>query len=146
MSGVNDQIKQQALTRVAASRLRVVESVATVRNGVQGCVRSFPVSGAALKTIGVALGGLVVSGVIAGKLGRNRKTKTAAPSSPALSGRAVALQALSALAVPLAQRWLSAQSQGAVPAAAPTPKAAAPARSVFPDINAIFYRWLGLQK
>lgn len=149
MSGVNDQIKQQALTRIAASRLHVVESVATVRNGVQGCVRSFPVSGAALKTIGAALGGLVVSGVIAGKIARTRKTKPAAPAaSPALSGRSVALQALSAIAIPLAQRWLAAQGQGMAAAApAPAPKAAgASSRSLFPDFNAIFYRWLGLQK
>ena len=69
MSCVNDQARrQQALTRVAASRVRVVDSVESVRRGVQGCARAFPLSGTALKMGGGALAGLVVAGVVAKKL------------------------------------------------------------------------------
>ena len=64
MSCVNDQTRrQQALTRVAASRVRVVDSAESVRRGVQGCVHAFPLSGAALKMGGGVLAGLVIAGV-----------------------------------------------------------------------------------
>lgn len=147
MSGVNDQIKQQTLTRIAATRVRSVEAVTSVRNGVQGCVRTFPVSGAALKMAGVALGGLVLSGMLAGKLRRRRKVAKAVEPGP--TGRTVALQALSALAIPLVQRWLTAQqnpaTQGEDSHEQPRTERSG-VRFGFPDLNAAFYRWLGLQK
>lgn len=146
MSCVNDQAqRQQALTRVAASRVRVVDSVESVRRGVQGCVRAFPLSGTALKMGGGVLAGLVVAGVVAKKLSGKKEKK--APAKPELKGSAVALQALSALAIPLLQRWLVSQTaaQSSVPVAEPVQKASS-TRFSLPDINGLFYRWLGLQK
>lgn len=145
MSGVNDQNKQQVLTRIAATRVRMVDAVTTVRNGVQGCVRTFPGSATTLKTIGAVVGGVVASGLIVGKVRQRRKPSR--EEAPAVSGRTVALQALSALAIPLLQRWLASQQAGV---AAPGCEKPAPATSqprfAFPDLNAAFFRWLGLQK
>lgn len=146
MSCVNDQARrQEALTRVASSRVRVVDSVESVRRGVQGCVRAFPLSGTALKIGGGVLAGLVIAGVVA-KIFSAKKEERALPK-PELKGRAVALQALSVLAIPLLQRWLVSQTsaQSAVPAAEVAQKSAA-VRFAMPDINGMFYRWLGLQK
>lgn len=146
MSCVNDQTRrQQALTRVAASRVRVVDSAESVRRGVQGCVRAFPLSGAALKMGGGVLAGLVIAGVVAKKLS-GKKTKKM-PQKAELKGSTVALQALSALAIPLLQRWLVSQSsaQPSVPAAEVAQKPST-VRFSMPDINGMFYRWLGLQK
>lgn len=146
MSCVNDQTqRQQALTRVAASRVRVVDSVESVRRGVQGCVRAFPLSGTALKMGGGVLVGLVVAGVVAKKLSSKKEKKT--QPKPELKGSVVALQALSALAIPLLQRWLVSQTtaQPSV-AAAETAKKSSSVRLSLPDINGMFYRWLGLQK
>ena len=146
MSCVDNQTRcQQALIRVAASRVRAVDSMESVRRGVQGCVRAFPMSGTALKMGGGVLTGLVLAGVVAKKLSA-KKAKKASPK-PELKGSAVALQALSALAIPLLQRWLISQTaaQSSVPAAEPVQKPSA-VRFALPDINGIFYRWLGLQK
>lgn len=146
MSCVNDQTRrQQALTRVAASRVRVVDSAESVRRGVQGCVRAFPLSGTALKVGGGVLTGLVIAGVVAKKLS-GKKTKKM-PQKAELKGSTVALQALSALAIPLLQRWLITQTaaQPVVAASEPAQKPT-PARFSLPDINGMFYRWLGLQK
>lgn len=145
MSGVNDQNKQQVLTRIAATRVRMVDAATTVRNGVQGCVRTLPVSVATLKTIGAVVGGVVASGVIAGKIRQRRKP--AREEAPAVSGRVVALQALSALAIPLLQRWLASQQAGAPATGREKPaQATAGFRFALPDWNAAFFRWLGLQK
>lgn len=146
MSCVNDQTqRQQALTRVAASRVRVVDSVESVRRGVQGCVRAFPLSGTALKMGGGVLVGLVVAGVVAKKLSSKKEKKT--QPKPELKGSTVALQALSALAIPLLQRWLTshAGAQPGIVASEPAQKSVS-TRFSLPDINGIFYRWLGLQK
>ncbi len=142
MSRVDDESRRQILTRVAASRVRVVDAVESVRSGVQGSMRSFPLSATAIKTMGVALGGLVLSGVLAAKFSAKKKKPQ---TKPDLKARAVALQALSALAIPLLQRWLVAGDSSQCPpaggTAAPTAK-----KSIIPDFNTMFYRWLGLQK
>lgn len=146
MSCVNDQTRrQQALTRVAASRVRVVDSAESVRRGVQGCVRAFPLSGTALKMGGGVLTGLVIAGVVAKKLSAKKEKKM--PPKSELNGSAVALQALSALAIPLLQRLLVSQTtvQPPVPAVEVAKKPSI-ARFTMPDINGMFYRWLGLQK
>lgn len=143
MSHVDDEIRRQSLTRVAASRVRVVDAVEAVRNGAQGCVHSFPVSATALKMAGVALGGLALSGVLAAKLfGRKKKPQ---PIKAELKGRAVALQAISALAIPLLQRWLVSGSTERHSGGKESIHASAGKSSV-PDFSALFYRWLGLQK
>lgn len=146
MSCVNDQTRrQQALTRVAASRVRVVDSVESVRRGVQGCVRAFPLSGTALKMGGGVLAGLVIAGIVAKKLSGKKEKKT--PPKQELKGSAVALQALSALAIPLLQRWLVSQTAAGTPAApAEAARKSSSVRLALPDINGMFYRWLGLQK
>lgn len=142
MSHVDDESRRQVLTRVAASRVRVVDAVESVRSGVQGSVRSFPLSATALKMAGVALGGLALTGVVAMKLAGKKKKPQPKPD---LKARAVALQALSALAIPLLQRWLvsgdSVPSRSVRSSAAPMGK-----KKIFPDFNAMFYRWLGLSK
>lgn len=146
MSCVNDQTRrQQALTRVAASRVRVVDSAESVRRGVQGCVRAFPLSGTALKMGAGVLVGVVVAGVSAKKLFGKKEKKT--QPKPELKGSTVALQALSALAIPLLQRWIVSQTaaQSSVPTAEAVKKST-PTRFSLPDINGMFYRWLGLQK
>ena len=125
--------------------MRVVDSVEPVRRAAQGCVRAFPLSGTALKLGGGVLAGLVIAGVVAKKLSAKKEKKM--PPKPELRGRSVALQALSALAIPLLQRWLVSQSsaQPSVPAAEVAQKPST-VRFSMPDINGMFYRWLGLQK
>ncbi len=142
MSRVDDQSRREALSRIAASRVLVVDAVESVRSGVQGSVRSFPLSATALKMGGIALGGLMLFGVTAAKLAGKKKK---AQPEPAMKGRAVALQALSALVIPLLHRWLVSGSQ-AQPPSAVEPAASVAGKRIFPDFNAMFYRWLGLQK
>lgn len=146
MSCVNDQTRrQQALIRVAASRVRVADSVESVRRCVQGCVRAFPLSGTALKMGGGMLAGLIVAGVVAKKVSGKKEKKTS--PKPELKGGAVVLQALSALAIPLLQRWLvpPTAAQPTVSASEAVKKMSS-VRFPLPDINGMFYRWLGLQK
>lgn len=123
----------------------MVDSVESVRRAAQGCVRAFPLSGTALKLGGGVLTGLVIVGVVAKKLS-GKKTKKM-PQKAELKGSTVALQALSALAIPLLQRWLISQTS-AQPVAAASESVQKPASTRFslPDINGMFYRWLGLQK
>lgn len=146
MSCVNDQTRcQQALTRVAASRVRVVDSVESVRRAAQGCVRAFPLSGTALKLGGGVLTGLVIAGVVAKKLSAKKEKKML--PKPELRGRSVALQALSALAIPLLQRWLVSQKSAQLSdPVAETVQKTSTVRFSRPDINGMFFRWLGLQK
>lgn len=146
MSRVDDQARQQVLTRVAASRVRIVDAVESVRRGTRGVVRSFPMSATALKMGGVAIGGLVVAGMVAKKFSGKKPKKESIKSE--LKGRTVALQALSAVAIPLLQRWVV--SLGSAPAEG-TPmeersKDGASPRFSLPDFRGVFYRWLGLQK
>lgn len=146
MSRVDDQARQQILTRVAASRVRVVDAVDSVRKGVCGTARAFPLSATALKMTGVALGGLVLTGIVAGKIA-GKKAKKVQPRQE-LKGRTVALQALSAIAIPLLQRWLTARQEVKVSEGVcgePVVRTTT-TRFAIPDINGMFYRWLGLQK
>lgn len=144
MSRVNDQARQQVLTRVAASRVRVVDSVEVVRSGIRGCVRAFPLSATALKLGGGVLGGLVLAGLVAAKFSRKKAKKT--QPKPELKGSTVALQALSAVAIPMVQRWLTTRSAEQQMMASVDSAQKASARFPLPDINGMFYRWLGLQK
>lgn len=144
MSRVNDQARQQVLTRVAASRVRVVDSVEAVRSGIRGCVRAFPLSATALKMGGGVLGGLVLAGLVATKFSRKKAKKT--QLKPELKGSTVALQALSAVAIPMVQRWLAARSAEQSMAASVDSAQKTSPRFPLPDINGMFYRWLGLQK
>ena len=142
MSQVNDQARQQALTRVAASRVRAVDATEAVRRGVTGCVRALPVSAGVLKASGVALAGLVAAGVVSSRIAARRKKKQALERE--MSGRTVALQLLSAVAVPLLHRWLVNRSGivAQTPAEQKTPVADAHESG----LSGAFYRWLGLLK
>ena len=143
MSHVDDETLRQSLTRVAASRVRVVDAVEAVRKGAQGCVHSFPVSATALKMAGVALGGLVLSGVLTAKLfGRKKKPKAIKPE---LRGQAVVLQAVSALLIPLLQRWLVSGGTARHSGGKESVQTSIGKSSAL-DFSALFYRWLGLQK
>ena len=146
MSCVDDQARQQILTRVAASRVRVVDAVDSVRKGVCGTARAFPLSSTALKMTGVALGGLALTGIVAGKIA-GKKAKKVQPK-PELKGSTVALQALSAIAIPLLQRWLNSRQDVKVSEGVrgePVVRTTS-SRFVLPDINGMFFRWLGLHK
>lgn len=146
MSCVDNQTRcQQALTRVAASRVRAVDAAESVRRGAQGCLRAFPLSGTALKMGSGVLVGLIAAGFVAKRVSAKKEKKM--PPKPELGGMAVALQALSALAIPMLQRWLLSRSPEQTCAVSPrTEQKNLSPRLSLTSFSERFYRWLGLQK
>ena len=99
MSQITLQGKQQALMRVAASRVAVVDAVASTQSHVGSCVSALPVSPSAIMRIGAAAA--AAASVVGTVVGLRRRQKAAEKSAAAAPGAAkMAYQLVMQLAGP----------------------------------------------
>ena len=107
MSQITLQGKQQALMRVAASRVAVVDAVGSTQKHFSGCVKALPVSPSTLMRIGAAAGAAAtVMGTLAGlRKRRNAAEKAAAAKRPSGTPQLI-IQFLGPVLLPIIQRWL----------------------------------------
>ena len=109
MSQITLQGKQQALMRVAASRVAVLDAAASTRQHADRCLRSLPVSPSTIMKIAASAGAAAtVMGTLAG-LRRRRKAaekKAAAKSSPAGQTLQLLWQLLVPSLLPVLQKML----------------------------------------
>lgn len=107
MSQVALQGKQQALIRVATSRVAVLDSVCSVKEHASACVRALPVSPATLVRVGAAAG---TAASVAGTLiGLNRRKKKAEKNVTRMKSQSLTgmlIQLLLPLALPYVQKIL----------------------------------------
>lgn len=116
MSQITLQGKQQALMRVAASRVAVVDAVASTQRHVGSCVRALPVSPATIMRIGAAAGAAAsVVGALAGLRRRRKAAEKAAAASQGVYGLAfqVIMQLLGPVLLPMLQRFIQKTTAGA---------------------------------
>ena len=108
MSQITLQGKQQALMRVAASRVAVLDAVGATQKHANGCVRALPVSPAVLMRIGAAAGAAAsVMGTLAGLRHRRKVAeKAAVASGTSVTSVKLILQLLSPVILPVLQSWL----------------------------------------
>lgn len=108
MSQVTLQGKQQALMRVAGSRVAVLDAVASTKSHAQACVRALPVSPTTLKRIGAAAGmAASVFGTVVGLRKKQKLAEKAAAKSWSGNMLAqIALQLLAPVLLPVLQRYL----------------------------------------
>lgn len=126
--------------RTAATRIEVLDSVASARRGAGDCMAALHLSGRALGYGAAALGGLLLSRAL---------FKAASPKAlPVPVGKTpspwtgLAVQAISVLVLPLAHAYLMGDKK--LP---PMPKLSVPSVKLPPlDVSYLFYRWLGLVK
>lgn len=109
------QGKQQALIRVAESRVAVLDSVSASYEHAARCVRALPVSPAVLKKAGVAAGAAAsVMGIFAAWRRKKRTAeKTAVKSGVAGVLVPMLLQSVMPMILPLLQNALSKHSADA---------------------------------
>lgn len=99
--------KQQALIRVATSRVAMIDSACSVRDHTKACVRALPVSPTTLVRAGTAVG--AVASVVGTIIGLNRrKNKAAKRASEMQSWSLVSMifQLLLPLVLPYVQKIL----------------------------------------
>ena len=119
MSQITLQGKQQALMRVAASRVAVLDAVVATQQHAGSCVRALPISPSTIFKIGAVLGAAAtVTGTLAGFRRRRiaAEKKAAAKSSSTGPLWQLALQLATPVLLPMLQRML----QKVVPDAAST--------------------------
>ncbi len=103
------------MMRVAASRVAVVDAVASTQSHVGSCVRALPVSPAVIMRIGAVAGTAAsVAGALAGLRRRRKAAEKAAAASPSISGVAfqVVMQLLGPVLLPMLQRYIQKTSIG----------------------------------
>ena len=106
MSQITLQGKQQALIRVAESRVAALDAISATQEHASRCVQALPVSPATLKRVGVAVAAAasvvgVMSGLRKRKLRAERNAANAFFATPS-----VLLQLISPLLLPLVQQFL----------------------------------------
>lgn len=109
MSQITLQGKQQALMRVAASRVATLDAVSSTKEHVSRCVGSLPVSPSTLLRLGAVAGGAASAlGVISALRRKKKKAEKLASRqkmpSPALFQ--LLMQVLAPVLIPAAQRAL----------------------------------------
>ena len=115
MSQITLQGKQQALMRVAASRVAMVDAVASTQRHAESCVRSLPVSPSTIARIGAAAGAAAsVMGTLAGLRRRRKAAEKAAAASSGVSGLTFQLlmQLLGPVLLPMLQRFIQKTAAG----------------------------------
>lgn len=126
--------------RTAATRIDVLDSVASARRGAGDCMSALHLSGRTLGYGAAALGGLLLTRMLL----RPARTKFVAPVAMKAPSpwSGLAVQAISLLVLPLAHAYLTGDKK--LPA---MPKLSVPALK-FPtiDLTYLFFRWLGLVK
>ena len=129
--------------RTAATRIAVLDSVASARRGAGDCLSALHLSGRALGYGAAALGGLLLTR----RLFRAASPKVVAPVAvkAASPWTGLAVQAISVLLLPLAHAYLMGDKK--LPA---MPKLSVPSVKLpqLPplDVTYLFFRWLGLVK
>ena len=115
MSQITLQGKQQALMRVAASRVAVLDAVDSTRQHTARCVRALPVAPATLMKLGAVVGSAAtVVGTLAGLRKRRRTAeKRAAGSASATSLIQLVWQLLAPTLFPLLQQALQRKMSSA---------------------------------
>lgn len=141
MSGVDVQNKSEALNRVVASRVRILDAAEKTRRGARACVQSLPVSLPVIKMGVATLGGLAAAFVVAKRMSSKKPSKKKAVEGTTATAGAVALQALSAIVIPLIQRRMMESS---VNESSQIEEAKGNISSDKTSLSALFYRWLGL--
>lgn len=111
MSQITVQGKQQALMRVAATRVAVLDSVSSVSEHAAGCVRALPVSPAVLMKVGAAAGAAAsVLGTMAGFRKRRLQAERKAAGTGASSTWKMLVQLVLPMLLPYLRQFL--QSRG----------------------------------
>lgn len=126
--------------RTAATRIEVLDSVASARRGAGDCMSALHLSGRALGYGAACLGGLLLSRL----LFRPSRPKMVAPVALKAPNpwSGLAVQAISLLVLPLAHAYLTGDKK--LPA---MPKLSVPSVKVPTiDFTYLFFRWLGLVK
>lgn len=107
MSQITLQGKQQALMRVAASRVAVLDSVTSVKEHASGCVRALPVSPSVLMRLGATAGAAAsVLGTLAGLRRRKRLAEKKAAKSGSQSALIMVIQLLLPVLLPHIRKML----------------------------------------
>lgn len=108
MSQVTLPGKEQALMRVAGSRVAVLDAMGAAKSHAQSCVRALPVSPAMLMRLGTIAG--VAASVVGAMAGLRRKKKIAEKAAVKQGSSSllmqVALQMLTPALLPVLQRAL----------------------------------------
>lgn len=102
--------------RVAASRVAVVDAVASTQRRVGNCVRSLPVSPATIMRIGAVAGTAAsVMGALAGLRRRRKAAEKVAAASPGVYGLIfqVIMQLMGPALLPMLQRLIQKTTAGA---------------------------------
>lgn len=103
------------MMRVAASRVAVVDAVASTQRHVGSCVSALPVSPATIMRIGAVAGAAAsVVGALAGLRRRRKAAEKAAIAAPGVSGLAfqVIMQLLGPALLPMLQRFIQKTAAG----------------------------------
>lgn len=103
------------MMRVAASRVAVVDAVASTQRHVGSCVKALPVSPATIMRIGAAAGAAAsVVGALAGLRRRRKAAEKAAAASPGIYGLAfqMIMQLLGPALLPVLQRFIQKSTAG----------------------------------
>ena len=106
--------KQQALMRVAASRVAVVDAVSSTRERTSACLKMLPVSPAVLMRAGAAVGAAAtVVGTLSGFRKRRKLAEKAAAKAPAPAGMIFQLlvQFLGPILLPVIQKFVQEKAQ-----------------------------------
>lgn len=117
MSQITLQGKQQALIRVAESRVAALDAVSSTKKHAELCVNALPISPSVLLRLGAAAG---AAATVLGTLSALRSKKKAAEKklkkqgSPNAALIQLALQALAPAVIPMLHRSLQKWSAGAV--------------------------------
>jgi hypothetical protein len=114
MSQTTLQGKQQALMRVAASRVAVVDAVSATRERASSCLKALPVSPAVLVRVGTAIGAATtVIGTLSGLRRRRKLAEKAAAKTSAPAGLIFQLlmQLLGPVLLPAIQKFLQDKVQ-----------------------------------
>lgn len=115
MSQITLQGKQQALMRVAASRVAVVDAVASTQRHAGSCVKALPVSPSTIMRIGAAAGAAAsVIGALAGLRRRRKAAEKVAAASSGVSGLTfqIIMQLLGPVLLPVLQRFIQKVTAG----------------------------------
>lgn len=116
MSQITLQGKQQALIRVAESRVAVLDAVSSTREHAASCVKALPVSPSTVMKIGAAAGAAAsVLGAISGLKRKKQAAEKKAASPTSNIGMLVqlALQLVAPMLLPKLQHFL--QQKGGRP-------------------------------
>lgn len=107
MSQVIVQGKQQAMMRVAASRVSVLDAVVSTRSHATGCVKALPLSPASIARIGAVAGAAAtLTGVVVGLMRKKKNAEKKVSRSSSVAGMLVPLvfQTLGPVLLPMLQR------------------------------------------